>query len=64
METRAESLASGTVHGPLERELFPRDRDSGCFADMTRVFVVGTPSDELVEWHLVDHLERLYYPRR
>src|SRR4030095_4826144 len=30
---------------------FPRDRESGCFADMTRVFVVGTPSDELNEYH-------------
>ena len=36
---------------PICLDLFPRDRDSGCFADMTRVFVVGTPSDELVEWH-------------
>jgi Xaa-Pro aminopeptidase len=36
---------------PICLDLFPRDRESGCFADMTRVFVVGTPSDELVEWH-------------
>jgi Xaa-Pro aminopeptidase len=36
---------------PVCLDLFPRDRDSGCFADMTRVFVVGTPSDELLEWH-------------
>jgi len=36
---------------PICLDLFPRDRDSGCFADMTRVFVVGTPSDELLEWH-------------
>ena len=36
---------------PVCLDLFPRDRESGCFADMTRVFVVGTPSDELVEWH-------------
>ena len=32
-------------------DLFPRDRASGCFADMTRTFVVGEPSDELREWH-------------
>jgi len=36
---------------PICLDLFPRDRESGCFADMTRVFVVGTPSDELLEWH-------------
>jgi Xaa-Pro aminopeptidase len=36
---------------PICLDLFPRDRESGCFADMTRVFVVGTPSDELEEWH-------------
>ena len=32
-------------------DLFPRDRESGCFADMTRTFVIGEPSDELREWH-------------
>jgi Xaa-Pro aminopeptidase len=32
-------------------DLFPRDRASGCYADMTRTFVVGEPSDELREWH-------------
>jgi Xaa-Pro aminopeptidase len=36
---------------PVCLDLFPRDRESGCFADMTRVFVVGDPSDELQEWH-------------
>jgi Xaa-Pro aminopeptidase len=36
---------------PVCLDLFPRDRESGCFADMTRVFVVGEPSEELVEWH-------------
>jgi Xaa-Pro aminopeptidase len=36
---------------PVCLDLFPRDRESGCFADMTRVFVVGTPSDELQEFH-------------
>jgi Xaa-Pro aminopeptidase len=45
---------------PVCLDLFPRDRESGCFADMTRVFVVGTPSDELVEWHTLckEALER------
>jgi Xaa-Pro aminopeptidase len=32
-------------------DLFPRDRETGCFADMTRTFVVGTPSEELREYH-------------
>ena len=32
-------------------DLFPRDRESACFADMTRTFVIGEPSDELREWH-------------
>jgi Xaa-Pro aminopeptidase len=36
---------------PVCLDLFPRDRESGCFTDMTRVFVVGTPSDELQEYH-------------
>jgi Xaa-Pro aminopeptidase len=32
-------------------DLFPRDRESGCFADMTRTFVVGDIADEVREWH-------------
>jgi Xaa-Pro aminopeptidase len=36
---------------PVCLDLFPRDRDSGCYADMTRVYVVGEPSDELHEYH-------------
>jgi Xaa-Pro aminopeptidase len=36
---------------PIVLDLFPRDRETGCFADMTRTFVVGTPSDELREYH-------------
>lgn len=32
-------------------DLFPRDRESACFADFTRTFAVGTPPDELVEYH-------------
>jgi Xaa-Pro aminopeptidase len=32
-------------------DLFPRDRESACYADMTRTFVVGEPPAELVEWH-------------
>ena len=36
---------------PIVLDLFPRDRESGCFADMTRTFVIGTPSEELREYH-------------
>jgi Xaa-Pro aminopeptidase len=36
---------------PIVLDLFPRDRESGCFSDMTRTFVVGEPSAELREWH-------------
>jgi Xaa-Pro aminopeptidase len=44
-------------HGPIEPgepvivDLYPRDADSGCYADMTRTFSVGEPPDELVEQH-------------
>jgi Xaa-Pro aminopeptidase len=36
---------------PIVLDLFPRDRASGCFADMTRTYVVGEPTDELLEYH-------------
>ena len=36
---------------PVVIDLFPRDRESGCHADMTRTFVAGEPHEELVEWH-------------
>ncbi len=46
-------MGSGPIAAgePVCLDLFPRDRESGCFTDMTRVFVVGDPSDELVEYH-------------
>ncbi len=31
-------------------DLFPRDRETACFADMTRTFVVGEPPPEIVEY--------------
>ena len=54
-------------HGPIRAgepvvlDLWPRDRDSSCFADMTRTFVAGgQPTDELREWHALtrEALER------
>jgi Xaa-Pro aminopeptidase len=32
-------------------DLFPKDRESGCFADMTRTFAVGAPPDEIRDYH-------------
>lgn len=32
---------------PIVIDLAPRDPDTGCFADMTRTFVVGEPDEEL-----------------
>lgn len=44
-------------------DLFPRDRASACFADMTRTFVVGAPpAEEIVEFHRLSReaLERCF----
>jgi Xaa-Pro aminopeptidase len=35
---------------PIVLDLYPRDRSTGCYADMTRTFVVGTPPEELAEY--------------
>ena len=36
---------------PIVFDLFPRDRETGVYSDMTRTYVVGTPSDEVREYH-------------
>jgi Xaa-Pro aminopeptidase len=36
---------------PVVIDLAPRDPSTGCFADMTRTFVVGEPPAELVRYH-------------
>ena len=36
---------------PLVVDLWPRDRKTACYSDMTRTFVVGEPPAELVEYH-------------
>ena len=43
-------------------DLFPRDRESGYYADMTRTFVVGDIPDDLMEWHrlVYDALQRSF----
>jgi Xaa-Pro aminopeptidase len=32
-------------------DLYPRDRESACYSDFTRTYVLGSPSDELREYH-------------
>jgi len=46
-------LGSGQIapDEPVVIDLWPKDSESGCYADMTRTFVVGTPPEELVEYH-------------
>jgi Xaa-Pro aminopeptidase len=34
-------------------DLWPRDNESSCSADMTRTFVVGEIPDEVAEWHRI-----------
>jgi Xaa-Pro aminopeptidase len=36
---------------PVVVDLYPRDPESGCYADMTRTFCLGEPDDELVRYH-------------
>jgi Xaa-Pro aminopeptidase len=36
---------------PIVIDLWPRDNESGCYADMTRTFCLGEPSEQLLEWH-------------
>jgi Xaa-Pro aminopeptidase len=38
---------------PVVLDLFPRDRATGCFADMTRTFVVGEPDLELARYQML-----------
>ena len=36
---------------PIVIDIWPIDDASACYADMTRTFVIGEPSEEIVEWH-------------
>ena len=40
---------------PVVIDLWPQDRESGCYADMTRTFVVGEGTSEIREWHALCH---------
>jgi Xaa-Pro aminopeptidase len=45
-------MGSGQIKAgePIVIDLWPRDRETGCFADMTRTYVVGDPPEALVEF--------------
>jgi Xaa-Pro aminopeptidase len=36
---------------PVVIDLWPRDIQTACYADMTRTYVVGEPSEEMVRYH-------------
>jgi len=46
------NMGSGQIQAgePIVVDLWPRDRETSCFADMTRTFVVGDPPQELVDY--------------
>ena len=50
---RGHDMGSGQIQAgtPVVVDLFPKDKESACYADMTRTFVVGEPPEEIVEWH-------------
>jgi Xaa-Pro aminopeptidase len=45
-------MGSGQIRAgePIVIDLWPRDRETGCFADMTRTYVVGDPPEAIVEF--------------
>ena len=62
------AIGHATGSGPVRAgesvvcDLWPQDRDSGCFADFTRTFVAGAaPDEELIAWHNLcrDALQRV-----
>ena len=46
-------MGSGAIQAgePIVIDLWPRDVETACFADMTRTYVVGEPSEEIVRYH-------------
>jgi Xaa-Pro aminopeptidase len=46
-------MGSGQLRAnePIVFDLFPKDKETGCYADMTRTYVVGEPSEEVQEWY-------------
>jgi len=55
-------MGSGALRAgePIVIDVWPRDGESACYADMTRTFAVGGVPDELAEWHRLvkDALDR------
>jgi Xaa-Pro aminopeptidase len=47
------NMGSGQIapNEPIVFDLFPKDKATGCYADMTRTYVVGEPSDQMKEWY-------------
>jgi Xaa-Pro aminopeptidase len=47
------NMGSGQIapNEPIVFDLFPKDKATGCYADMTRTYVVGEPSEELRKWY-------------
>ena len=50
-------MGSGQIQAgePIVIDLWPRDRETGCFADMTRTYVVGDPPEAIVEFQRLVH---------
>ena len=50
-------MGSGQLRSgePIVVDLWPRDRETACFADMTRTYVVGDPPVELVDYQRLVH---------
>jgi Xaa-Pro aminopeptidase len=46
-------MGSGQIrpNEPIVFDLFPKDKQTGCYADMTRTYVIGEPSEEVKEWY-------------
>src|SRR5689334_6936659 len=46
-------MGSGPVRAgvPIVIDVWPRDNETFCYADMTRTFVVGEVADDVREWH-------------
>jgi Xaa-Pro aminopeptidase len=47
------NMGSGQIapSEPIVFDLFPKDKATGCYADMTRTYVVGEPPEELQQWY-------------
>ena len=46
-------MGSGPIRAgvPIVIDVWPRDNETACFADMTRTFVIGDVPDDVARWH-------------